>query len=63
MKLPKGVKEAFEEFDDAAQRHGWEADQGWGGSPERAKERYEKAKAALFEEINKMRQNDRRREG
>lgn len=61
MKLPKAVVEAFDEFDAAAQSHGWEKDQGSAEAAADAAERYDKAKAALFEAINRMRRNDRRR--
>lgn len=61
MKLPKAVKEAFDEFDAAARDHGWQSDQGSAEAAEDAAKRYEAAEEELFKAINAMRRNDRRR--
>lgn len=61
MKLPKKVKEAFEEFDAAAQGHGYATSEETPVYAAKAKARYDVAKDALFKALNSMRRNERRR--
>jgi len=48
MKLPKRLEQLIDEFDDAAQTHGWELDQGTEDDAEEAEKAYLKAKKKLL---------------
>lgn len=55
-KLGKRSAKLLHEFDEAAQSHGWEQDQGYGGSAERAKLRHAEALKALERHIARLEQ-------